>query len=152
MDPEPLPPTLIVDCSTVVKWVLADEDDCAQAWEMALDWASGAVQLAAPDLLPSELGSAFLRAARTGRITDDEAHANITDLLRVPVAGVTSAEMVHRAYEIARAHSQRIYDCFYVALAEHHHAEFWTGDERLYNALGRHFTFVHFIRDYVARR
>jgi len=135
-----------------VKWVLADEEYCAQAWEMALDWAAGAVQLAAPDLLPSELGSAFLRAARTGRVTDDEAHANITDLLRVPVTSVTSAETVHRAYEIARAHNQRIYDCFYVALAERQRAELWTGDQRLFNALGGHFPFVRFIRDYTARR
>jgi hypothetical protein len=44
--------------------------------------------------------------------------------------------------------NQRIYDCFYVALAEREGVNFWTGDERLYNALATHLPFIRFIADY----
>jgi predicted nucleic acid-binding protein len=63
-----------------------------------------------------------------------------------------STPLVLRSLEIADRHSQRIYDCFYVSLAEREGMEFWTADERLCNALAAHFPFIRFISDYVPLR
>jgi predicted nucleic acid-binding protein len=136
----------------IAKWELPAEDYTPQAMEVLTDWQVGAVLFRCPDLVPSELGSTFLRAVRRDRITIENAAVSIQNLLRVDYDLQPSAPLVARAFEIARQHNQRIYDCFYVALAEREAIEFWTGDERLFNALHAHFPCVRFIADYVPLR
>ena len=63
-----------------------------------------------------------------------------------------SRPLVDRAFEIAHQHDQRIYDCFYVALAEREGVTFWTSDQRIYHALSAHFPFVRLIADYLPQR
>jgi predicted nucleic acid-binding protein len=136
----------------LVKWELPAEEYTAQAMEMLADWQSGTIAFRCPDLLPSEIGSTILRAVRRNRITEEEARVSIQNLLNVDYGLQPSVPLVHRAFEIARQHNQRIYDCFYVALAEREDIEFWTSDQRLFNALGAHFPFVRLLADYVPRR
>jgi predicted nucleic acid-binding protein len=143
---------LVVDCSVIGKWELPVEDHTPEAMELFRDWQARAVRVHSPDLLPSEIGSVFLRAVRRNRITVDEARASIRNLLSFNYTLHDSRPLVPRTFEIARQHNQRIYDCFYVALAEREGIEFWTSDQRLYNALRIHFPFVRFIADYTALR
>jgi predicted nucleic acid-binding protein len=42
------------------------------------------------------------------------------------------------------------YDCHYAALAEHHHCELWTGDQRFYHAGKDSIPWVRWIGDYEA--
>jgi predicted nucleic acid-binding protein len=143
---------LVIDCSVLAKWELADEDHRAEAMEMFRDWQAGAISLHAPDLLPSEVGSVLLRALRRDRVTQAEAMASVRGLLSFPYVLHDSRPLVERAFEIANQHSQRIYDCFYVALAERESMDFWTSDRRIYNALHHHFPFVRFLAEYVPLR
>ena len=64
---------LTVDCSVVVKWKITTEDGAAEADALLLDWQQQAVELYAPNLLQSEVMSAFLRAHRRGRVDEREA-------------------------------------------------------------------------------
>jgi predicted nucleic acid-binding protein len=143
---------VVVDCSVIAKWELPAEDHTPEAMELLQDWEASAVSLRCPDLLPSEIGSTFLRAVRRNRITEDEATASIENLLNVDYDLQSSAPLVHRAFEIALQLNQRIYDCFYIALAEREAIEFWTGDRRLFNAMNAHFPFIRFIAAYVPLR
>ncbi len=143
---------MVIDCSVIAKWELPAEDYTPQAMELLQDWEAGAVTLRCPDLLPSEIGSTFLRAVRRNRITEQEATASIQNLLNVDYELQSSSPLVHRAFEIALQLNQRIYDCFYVALAEREGVDFWTGDERLHNALNLHFPFIRLIANYVPLR
>jgi predicted nucleic acid-binding protein len=143
---------LIVDCSVLVKWELPGEVYATEAMALFSDWQAGAVSVHAPDLLPSEIGGAFLRAVRRGRVTEAQARVSIEGLLRFPYVLYPSVPLVDRAFEIAHRHGQRIYDCFYVALAEREGLSFWTGDERLYNALRAHHPCVCFIAGYAPRQ
>jgi predicted nucleic acid-binding protein len=143
---------VVIDCSILIKWELQDEDYTDEALELLQDWRAGVVEFHAPDLLPSEIGSAFLRALRRGRVTAGQARASIQGLLAVAYSLWSSELLLERAFEIAEQHNQRIYDCFYVALAEQAGIEFWTGDERLANALGVHFPFIRRIADHLPRR
>jgi predicted nucleic acid-binding protein len=144
--------SLVVDCNVVAKWELPAEDYTAEAMELFQDWQANAVSLYAPDLLPSEIGSVFLRAVRRNRITVAEAEVSIQNLLNLDFNLQPSRPLVPRAFEIALQHNQRIYDCFYVAVAEREGVDLWTSDERLFNALNTHFPFVRFIRDYMPLR
>src|SRR5687767_1273778 len=123
---------LVIDCSVLAKWELADEDYRPEALELFRDWQASAVLLHAPDLLPSEIGSTFLSALRRNRLTKAEARASIQGLLSFTYVLHESTPLVTRAFEIAYQHNQRIYDCFYVALAEREGVDFWTSDERLF--------------------
>lgn len=144
----PVVTEIVIDCSVLVKWELSTEQYTSEAMELFRDWQGGAVVMHAPDLLLSEIGSTFLRAVRRGRLTPAQARASIHGLLTFPYILHDSGPLVPRAFEIAHQHNQRIYDCFYVALAERAGMNFWTSDERFYNALNAHFPCVRFIAHY----
>jgi predicted nucleic acid-binding protein len=144
---------LALDCSVAVKWRLAAEPQAAEAGELLLDWQQGAIEVAAPSHLTSEVTSTFLRAYRRGRVTEAEAIDSIRYLLALPfVLHETTAALNVKAFEIATRHNQHAFDCIYVALAEREGIELWTGDQRLYNALHAHCTFVRWIADYRRKR
>jgi len=139
---------LVVDANVLVKSELPGEAHAQEALELLLDWRAGALTIHAPDLLPSEIGSVFLRGLRRGRVTQQQALASLHTLLALPYQLHASTPLVLRSLEIADRYSQRIYDCFYVSLAEREGMELWTADERLRNALATHFPFIRFIADY----
>ena len=143
---------LAVDCSVVVKWKLIAEDYAGEAEELLLDWQNQVMKLCVPNLLQSEVMSAFLRAHRRGRVSEAEAIDAIRDLLELPFLLFDVTPIVATAFEIAQQYNQRSYDCIYVALAQREGIELWTGDLRLYNALSSHVPFVRWIGDYQRKR
>lgn len=147
---------LLVDCSVVAKWKLTSEPHAAQARELLLDWRDGAVLVAVPDQLFSELVNSMLGACRKypPRLTVAQARDALRELLASPftVYRTIGKGILTRAFEIAYPNNQRAYDCLYVALAERKRLEFWTGDQRLFNALHSHFPFIRWIAHYQRRR
>jgi predicted nucleic acid-binding protein len=121
-----------------------------------LDWQHKVISVSAPDQLFVEMMSAFLRATRgpAPRLTADEARTAIQQVHALPfsVYRATGKRTIARAFEIAHRYNQRGYDCVYVALAERKGIDFWTGDERLYNALHAAHPFVRRIADYQRQR
>jgi predicted nucleic acid-binding protein len=142
---------VVVDCSVVVKWKILTEDHAAAAEALLGDWEQQGVDVLVPNHFPSEVLSAFLRAARRGRLTMDEAREAVRDLLALPFVLCEVTALADRAFTIAHQRQQRAYDCLYVALAEREGSELWTGDERLYNALHAQYPFVRWIADYQPR-
>jgi predicted nucleic acid-binding protein len=143
---------VVVDCSVIAKWELPSEEYTPEAMELFRDWGAGTVAVHSPDLLLSEIGSVFLRSVRRGRITEAEARVSIRNLLNLNYVLHDSRLLVPHAFEIAYQLNQRIYDCFYVAMAEREGMNFWTSDERFYNALNAHFSCVRLIAHYTAQR
>src|SRR5947209_15660206 len=144
---------LAVDSSVVLKWRMPSEPQAAEAHELLLDWQHPAIEVCAPGLLQAEITSAFLRALRRGRISEADAIDGVRQLLGLPFQfHETTALQGIRALAIARQYNQGAFDCTYVALAEQEAVEFWTGDQRLYNALHADFPFVRFIGDYQRKR
>ena len=149
-------PRLLADSSTAVKWKLTSEEHAAQADELLQDWEQGAVQICVPDQLLTELVSALLGAFRKHppRLSEAEANEALRDLLASPftIFRTQGRKFLVQAFEIAAQFNLRAYDCIYVALAERKKLEFWTGDERLYNALHGAFPFIRRIADYQRKR
>jgi predicted nucleic acid-binding protein len=132
----------------VVKWKLPLEEHAAAAEAMLLAWEQQMLAVCAPQHLPAEVMSAFLRAARRDRLTAEEAREAIRDLLALPFQLSAVTPLAARAVTIAQQQNQRVYDCLYVALADQEGIGLWTADRRLYNALHVHYGCVQWIGDY----
>jgi predicted nucleic acid-binding protein len=144
---------LLLDSGVTVMWHLESEPYESQARELFLDGQSAAVAFACSGQMPIEIASAFLKALRRNRIVPEAARQAIAEILALPFTFFRATEsIVLRALEIAEEHNQKLYDCVPVAMAERHRNEFWTGDERLYNALHAQFPFVRWIAHYQRKR
>jgi predicted nucleic acid-binding protein len=136
-----------------VKWKITSEPHASQALELMVDGQSQAVEICAPDLLSAEVLNALLGAHRRRRLSLDEAQEALREVLAYPFTLYkTTSRIITRAWEIASRYNQHAYDCIYIALAERKKMEFWTGDERLYNALYTAFPFIYRIADYKRKR
>jgi predicted nucleic acid-binding protein len=147
---------LLADSSTVAKWKLTTEDHAAEAAEMLRDWEHGSIQICVPDQVFPELVSALLGSCRKHppRLTQPQAKAALDDLLPSPftIFRTRGRKLLLRAFDIASQFNLRVYDCIYVALSERKKLDFWTADERLYNALHADFPFVRRIAHYQRKR
>jgi predicted nucleic acid-binding protein len=144
---------LLLDSGVTVKWHIVTEEYASEAQELLLDGHDGVIGFSCSDQLPVEITSAFLKAVRRGRISREVARRAITEVLAVRFTVFrTTQRILLRAFELAEAWNQRVYDCVPVAMAERDRTEFWTADERLYNALHTHFPLVRWIAHYQRRR
>jgi predicted nucleic acid-binding protein len=131
-----LPERLAVDCSTVCKWELAGEDYATEAREILQDWRVGVIEVCAPNLLGSEIISAFLKVFRQKRLPEVNCKDSMRNLLALPISLYEiTPKMAEDAFDIASRFQTRSYDSIYVAFARGQGINLWTGDERLYNAL-----------------
>jgi predicted nucleic acid-binding protein len=144
---------LLLDSGVTVKWHIHTEEYASEAEELLLDGYAGAIGFACSDQLPVEITSAFLKAMRRGRISREDARRAIGEVLAVRFTVFRTTERILlRAFGLADTWNQKVYDCVPVAMAERYRLEFWTADERLYNALHAQFPFVRWIAHYQRRR
>ena len=142
------PPYLVVDSSVSLKWALDDEEDTDNALALRNDGIIGRFQMVAPVLWAYEVANGLVTAVRRDRITPSdglEALAHLTDL------GVRLADPEEVAcYRTALRFGIAAYDAAYLALAEKLGAVLWTGDHKLWEAVGSTHSFVRWIGDYPA--
>lgn len=119
--------TIVIDASVAVKWVLSETG--SDAADALLDQ-----DLMAPMLWLAEAANALWRRARTGDITDNQANARLSELLKAPVASLPIEPQLERALALAMKMGHPIYDCIYLALALHHDTHVVTADRRFASA------------------
>jgi predicted nucleic acid-binding protein len=120
---------LVVDASVAVKWVLKEPDsDAARRLVNRSD-------LLAPDLLWAELGNVLWRYQRLGDLKPADARDMMFTLRAVPVRTYALFPLLPLALEIAVTIRHSIYDCIYLALADHEDCRVVTADRRLQNAV-----------------
>ena len=77
--------------------------------------------------------------------TPEKAKVALDTVLRYPVTIVDDV-LLHRADELATEHNRpTAYDARYLAVAERYQCDFWTADERLFNAVNGNFPRVHWL-------
>ena len=98
------------------------------------DWLAGLAKIVVPGLWVYEVTSALYRHRLQGW-PPAEIDQALTRVLAIPdEVHHPDHPLVMSAYEWAiRLGQGAAYDAFYLALAERLGAEFWTGDQRLYN-------------------
>jgi predicted nucleic acid-binding protein len=140
---------MIVDASVILRAFFPDEaQERAQA--VVREHVAGRIHLAAPALLPYELGNAVWQAERRGRVTRPQADEIIQAMADLEV------EILPQSWgallPLARQFDRSAYDAAYLALAQATSQPLLTGDERLFNAVHAQLDWVLWIEDYQAEQ
>lgn len=138
---------VVVDASLVLKWIIY-ETDSPLAQALLTAWATQSFLILAPDLLIYEITNSVYKKVRRDEITLDEAlHAlNTLMLTSLIFETVTDEKLSLKALDFATHYKlPAAYDAHYLALAAREQCEFWTADERLYNAVKDQFAWVRFM-------
>jgi predicted nucleic acid-binding protein len=118
--------TWVVDASIAVKWVipevLSDKADRLRA---------GDDEMLAPDLLLTEVANALWKKTARREITPVEADRALDLVKESGIDLRPTGPLLARAVQFARRLNHPVYDCVYLALAEHEHVSFITADRRL---------------------
>lgn len=133
--------TYVIDSSVALKWVLP-EIDRPKAIVLRDGYRNAILDLIAPDVFPIEVAHALSRAERRKILNPPEGIQKLVDVLSTLATLHTYLPLLARAFEIASAARNGVYDCLYVALAEREKCEFITADDRLVKNLQGQFPFI----------
>ena len=98
-------------------------------------WESTRVRLLAPPLFNPEATSVIRQKVFDRRLTTQQGEWAFAASLRWSIRITRPPNLQHEAWSFAKTVNQRrAYDAQYLALANILGIEFWTGDQRLYNA------------------
>lgn len=131
----------ILDASVAAKWFLpsGEEPFAKEANGLLSAHGEGRVSFSAPDIIWPELGNVLWKAARRGRITEDQAERAVLQAQSLSIRLLASRPLLSDALKIALRHERPVYDSLYLAAALGTGKELITADEKLSNALGSRF-------------
>jgi predicted nucleic acid-binding protein len=138
--------SLVVSDSGILIASVMREPLTGHAQGLLRHWRENTVQINAPYLLQYEIIAALRKNAYRRLITDSEAADMRDTLLKIPVRLFFDADLLRRAYELAeQLNRPTAYDAQYLAVAERLECDFWTADEKLYNASAGQLAFVRWL-------
>lgn len=125
---------VVVDSSIALRWVL-EEAFSVEAANLLEQWQAAKLQVVAPVLLEYEVANVLYRRSLRGDFDLTTAQQLLCDLLALGPRLIEAPGLSAKALDIAARFSlPAAYDSQYLALAETLGCEFWTADERLWNA------------------
>lgn len=102
--------------------------------------------LNAPVLFRYELVAVSRKAVYQGRVSPEQGTMARDHLLSYPVALHFDDALIKRGYQLAEQFNRpTAYDSQYLALAERLSCDFWTTDERLFNAVSSKFPSIRWL-------
>lgn len=117
---------LVVDASIATAWITMED---ISAPSRAL--ISAGEVLIAPELIVAEVGNALWKAERRGQVSREQVEATSGMLANSLARMLPTLPLLPAAAALARELNHPIYDCFYLALAQHEGAELATADARM---------------------
>lgn len=136
---------VVVDSGVALATALS-EPFTARAVARFTIWEQQNVQLAAPAQFQYEIVSVLRNRVFRRLLMADEAVLLRDQLLARPVDLLMDQALIKRAYDLATQYNRpTVYDAQYLAVAERLKCEFWTLDERLFNAVRQELTWVRWI-------
>lgn len=146
--PAPSERSVVIDASLAAKWAIPEPwSDLTLA--LAARWGEQGTCLVAPGLILPELANTFYKRVVRQEIdlaTAREAMRVVLEFgIEIREEPGVSFRALELAYELKRP---TVYDCYYLALAEVYRCEFWTGDQRLHNAVKEKLHWVKWIGTY----
>jgi predicted nucleic acid-binding protein len=125
----------ILDSSVAVKWIAPEVGQ-----EAAIDLINEERELVAPEFILVEVGNIILKKVRRGELSRGQGNEGIGLIRRVVQRLVPDELLADRALAIALDTDHPVYDCLYVACAEHADGTVVTADERLVNKFAARFS------------
>jgi len=143
--------TVVIDADILIAFGLADEPLHTQARQILIGWRTTGTLLAAPRLLRSEITAVIRKAVYLERLSYEQGRSMLSQLLVYPVEYHEDDALLKTAFELAhRFNRPRAYDAQYLALATRLSCDFWTADERMYNAIKEKFPAVRWLGSWSA--
>lgn len=141
--------TVVIDANILIAFGLSDEPLHTQAVSILSMWLKQETALLAPSLFRSEITAVVRKAVFQERITHHQGRDLLERLLSFPVKFHEDTDLLKTAYELAEKYKRpRAYDAQYLALAERMDCEFWTADERMFNAINAKFSLIRWLGDW----
>jgi predicted nucleic acid-binding protein len=141
-----------IDANLVLRTLVAGSfsDKALALWET---WQEQDDILVAPTLLAFEVTSSLRRLVYLGEITASEGEEAFRRFLQMDIRLSSQRGIIPLAWELAKQFDRpRAYDTSYLALAQLRGCEFWTADEKLYNAIRHKLTWVRWLGDFNPRK
>jgi predicted nucleic acid-binding protein len=137
--------SVVVDASVLIKlWV--PEELSQKALGLQEKWDDSEVERFAPSLVDYEIVSALNRKFVSGALSADQVDYAIELAFQDPIQIIDNNDLHRDALRLARRLGLRsTYDAHYLALAAALDCEFWTTDERLYNAIRERFPLIRWL-------
>ena len=140
-------PTLVVDASVAVKWVLP-EPESEPALRIQEEFQDEKLDLVAPHLLISEAGNVLWKRVRRGDLDARSAQRCFQQLLRDSPVLLDSPAVSLSALHLAMAHGQTFYDCLYLAWALEQRCDLVTADEKFFRAMRPAFACIRLLGEF----
>jgi predicted nucleic acid-binding protein len=138
-----------LDASLVLTWLLPEEFS-PKAFALRSLWDEQATQLIAPPLLRIEVASGLRQAVHRGRLDIGEGDEAFQTFLEMNIHIREPEPLLTQAWNLGKSVSApRLYDVFYVALAELERCELWTADRRLVNLVKDRWPLVKWLGDFL---
>ena len=116
---------VVVDASVVVKWFVKEAGH-----SLALSLIEREFEVIAPDLIFAESANVLWKKLRIGEVTQEQAEAACTLMVDFFSQVVPSQSLLGPAMGFAQRLDHPVYDCLYLACAEHVAAKLVTTDDR----------------------
>jgi predicted nucleic acid-binding protein len=138
--------TVVIDANILIAFGLSAEPFHTQASQLLAALKNSETPLAAPRLFRSEITAVVRKVVFQQRIPHEQGREMLTRLLLYPVDFHDDDALLKSAYELAAKFNRpRAYDAQYLALAQRLSCEFWTADERMFNAVKDQFPNIHWL-------
>jgi predicted nucleic acid-binding protein len=137
-----------VDANLII-WSLIPSPLSDVAEALLSKWQQTETTLIAPALLAFEVTASLRRMVSLKQITPTEGEDAFARFQRVKVSLSHRESLFPLAWELAKEFNRsRAYDTAYLALAQLSQCEFWTADEKLYNAVQAKLPWVKWLGNY----
>jgi len=140
-------PTLVIDASVALKWLLPEEGQTAALSLLDL-YQDEELDLVAPYLLIQEVAAVLWKRVRRGEISPGVAQRAFVQLLKDAPILVDSPAVNFSALRLAAAHSHPVAECLYLAWALEQRCDLMTADERFFDAMHSAYPCVQLLRQF----
>jgi predicted nucleic acid-binding protein len=139
---------LVIDASVALKWRLRDEEATSQADALLDDFLAGKLELLTPTLFDYEIANALRVAVTRQRLSEQDAAAALADFAQYTIVRYDFTGIARLTFHVSGQYQRSAYDSAYLALAQAQGVWFFTGDKRLFNAVGSVLSWVKWLGDY----
>ncbi len=139
---------VVLDASVALKLRLRDEEATQQADALLEDFLAGKLVLLTPTLFDYEIANALRVAVTRQRLSEQDGASALVDFAQYAIVRCDFSGISSRTFSLSGQHRRSAYDSAYMALAQAQGVWFFTGDKRLFNAVGDTLAWVKWLGDY----
>jgi predicted nucleic acid-binding protein len=108
----------------------------------------GKLELLTPTLFDYEIANAIRVAVTRQRLSEQDAAVALADFAQYVIVRYDFSGISSHTFHLSGQHQRSAYDSAYMALAQVQGIWFFTGEKRLFNAVGRALAWVKWLGDY----